>query len=113
MIEDIILKKYVKSELHEEVSVNLFNDESFSSFLKMKVLARTGLIDEYKGLTKSIQTLLEIRNIIAHSKYRPTVQTVEILHKGKVKDLQSLKQKFDEIFKEVMEKLKKVSSDLK
>jgi hypothetical protein len=113
ILEEIILKKYVKPELHEEVSINLFNDESFSSFLKMKVLARSSLIDEYDGLTKKIQTLLEIRNIIAHSKYRPTVQTVEILHKGKVKDLQSLKQNFDEIFKEVIEKLEKVSSNLK
>jgi hypothetical protein len=108
MVEKIILKRYIKDEFHDELSVNMFNDEGFSSFLKMKVLVRSGLISEYNGLSKNIQTLLEIRNIIAHSKYRPTVQTVEILHKEEVKDLQTLKQKFDETFKEVMGNLEKV-----
>ena len=108
MLEKIILKRYIKDEFHEELSMNMFNDEGFSSFLKMKVIVRSGLMGEYEGLSKNIQTLLEIRNIIAHSKYRPTVQTVKILHKDEVKDLQTLKQKFDEIFKEVMGKLDKV-----
>jgi len=110
LMEEIILKKYVKEEFHDEVTINMLNDEGFSSFLKLKVLIRSGLIDELK---KNVETLLGIRNIIAHSKYRPTVQTVEILHKDKIKDLTTLKQKFDEIFTDVMEKLEKVSSNIK
>lgn len=107
LLEAIILKKYVKEELHDEFTLNMLNDESCSTFLKYKVVARSGLLDKHEGLKKNIQTLLEIRNIIAHSKYQPTVQTVEILHENKIKDIQSLKKEFDSIFKDTMEKLQK------
>lgn len=108
ILEEIILKKYVKTELFDEFTNNMLNDESCSSFLKYKVVARSGLLDKHVGLKKNIQTLLEIRNIIAHSKYQPTVQTVEILHKNKVKDIQSLKKEFDSIFEDTMKKLEEV-----
>ena len=107
LLEAIILKKYVKEELHDEFTLNMLNDESCSTFLKYKVVARSGLLDKHEGLKKNIQTLLEIRNIIAHSKYQPTVQTVEILHENKIKDIQSLKKEFDSIFEDTMEKLQK------
>lgn len=107
LLEAIILKKYVKEELQDEFTLNMLNDESCSTFLKYKVVARSGLLDKHEGLKKNVQTLLEIRNIIAHSKYQPTVQTVEILHKNKIKDIQSLKKEFDSIFEDTMEKLQK------
>ena len=112
ILEEIILKKYVKEESYDEFTANMLNDESCSSFLKYKVLARSGLLDKHEGLKKNIQTLLEIRNIIAHSKYQPTVQTVEILHKNQVKDIQSLKKEFDSIFEDTIKKLEEVLSSL-
>jgi len=113
LLEAIILKKYIKEELFDEFTTNMLNDESCSSFLKYKVVARSGLLDKHKGLKKNIQTLLEIRNIIAHSKYQPTVQTVEILHKNKVKDIQSLKKEFDSIFEETMKQLQEILDSIK
>ena len=108
ILEEIILKRYVKNELFDEFTNNMLNDESCSSFLKYKFIARSGLLDKHEGLKKNIQTLLEIRNIIAHSKYQPTVQTVEILHKNQVKDIQSLKKEFDSIFENTMKMLEEV-----
>lgn len=105
MLEEIILKKYVKEELFDEFTTNMLNDESCSSSLKYRVVARSGLMDKHEGLKNNIQTLLEIRNIIAHSKYQPTIQTVEVLHKNQVKDIQSLKKEFDSIFLDVIQKL--------
>ncbi|PIO03286.1 hypothetical protein COT48_05470, partial [Candidatus Woesearchaeota archaeon CG08_land_8_20_14_0_20_47_9] len=113
ILEAIILKKYVKEELFDEFTTNMLNDESCSSFLKYKVVARSRLFDKYEGLKKNIQTLLEIRNIIAHSKYQPTVQTVEILHKNEVKDIQSLKKEFDSLFEDTMKKLQEVLDSIK
>jgi len=106
LLENIILKKYVKSELHTEFTINVFGKELFSTYFKYKVITHSGLLD--KELNKNIQNLIEIRNIIAHSKYIPTVETVQILHKTGVKDIQSLKREFDLIFYDTMDKLEEV-----
>lgn len=110
ILEEIIVKKYVKPELQDEFIRNMLNDEGCSSFLKMKVVFRSGLLD--KGLKTNIQTLLETRNIVAHSKYIPTVQTVVILQKDKIADLQTLKNKFDLIFRDSMNKLNEISRNI-
>ena len=110
VLEEIILRKYVKNGLHDEFTQNMLNDESCSSFLKYKVVARSGLIDQ--EVKKNIQILIEIRNIIVHSKYRPTIQTIEILHKEGVKDIQTLKNQFDSIFGYTITKLEEVLKTL-
>ncbi|MFH0875025.1 MAG: hypothetical protein V1859_03745 [archaeon] len=111
-IEEILLKRYIIKERHVEISNNLFNDEGCSSFLKLKVLNRSGLIEEYDGLKKKIQTLYEIRNLVAHSKYFPTVETVQLLHKDGIKDIQTMKKTFYELFGEVIPILEAVSKKL-
>ena len=108
VFEEIILKKFVKEDFQEEFKTNMLSDENCSTGLKMKVVFRTGLLNKYAKLKDNIITLIEIRNTIAHSKYRPTVQTVEVLHKKQVSDIKTLKSTFDTMFKETISKLNEI-----
>jgi hypothetical protein len=110
-LKGIILKKYIKDEVLDEFSENMLDDEACSIFLKYKVLVHSGLLE--KDLRRNVQTLIEIRNTLAHSKYRPTIETIQVLHKRKVKDISSLKQEFDSIFEHTMKQLEEICRTLR
>ena len=109
LLEEIILERYVKEDLRDEFSRNLLNSESCSTAFKMKIVNRSGLLNDTPGLKTNLQTLIEIRNTVAHSKYRPTIQTVEVLHKKKISNLKSLKDEFDKIYADTIKKLEGLS----
>lgn len=113
LMEEIILELFVKENKKEDFSKIILTDENFSSGFKKKILDKSGLLKKEKNLSKKIQILLEIRNSVAHSKYRPNAQTVEILYKKKITDIFDLEKVFQEIFKEVIEKLNKISKEIK
>lgn len=108
LMEEIIVNLFIRDEKKEDFIEFVLNDEGFSSFFKKKILDRSGLLREHKNLSKNIGTLIEIRNTLAHSKYRPSVETVTVLHQKKIKDINDLKKEFDNIFKEVIGKLKEI-----
>ncbi|WP_370574385.1 hypothetical protein [Methanomethylovorans sp.] len=112
IIEEMILKKYVKTELHDEFRAYVLNQNSCSSSFKYEIVNMSGLLD--KNLKEDILRLFEIRDMAAHFKYKPTVDTVEIfrLHKNETKNIQSLKKEFDSIFKNTMTKMKEVLRDI-
>jgi hypothetical protein len=110
ILDEIIMEKYIKSDLMGDFENFALSDESFSIFLKFKIVARTIPLD--KKMKNNIQTLIETRNILAHSKYVPTIDTVKIFHKNGVKDISSLKTEFDKIFFEVKKTLQEISNNL-
>lgn len=110
IIEEIILKKYIKKEYTEEFSENFLNHRDCTSFLKREFLKKSGLFDQYPSLKTNIETLYSIRNSLAHSKYKLTVETVILLHKKKLTDIISLKKIFDGIYMDTFNKLDEILS---
>ena len=111
LLEFIIATKYVMPDLEDEFITKALNDRGFSSKLKFDIVRKSGLLDGLE-ITNKIEALYTIRNVMAHKRYHPTVEAVMVFHKEKMTSLQSLKDRFDEIYKEVKEKLEALLEDL-
>ena len=128
ILEEVLLKKYIKEELRDEFRKNMLNDESFSSHLKYKVVKGSGLLDEYdkknnlkkgeKRLATQINELLTWRNIFAHCKhdFAESSFDIELAYKlngkDKVSDIKELKINFDFLYKDTMSKLEDILKNL-
>ena len=111
VIEELIMQRYVVKERQEEFDSN-FGDEAFSTMLKLKILIRSGLLDKHDDLKKNLHTIVEIRNMVLHCKYRPTTTTVQILHKGNVKDVNTLNVEFKKLYDMCTKGLEQVSKEV-
>lgn len=114
VLEEILLEIYVKKGMHNDFRKTLFREEGFSIYLKYKLVKKSGKLD--KNTASSIETLIRMRNIFAHSKFTISAEAVQLFYKwdGKntIKDIKTFKEKFDELFKDTINELYKVLEDI-
>lgn len=113
-LSEIILNYYITPEKRDSFLEDVLLDRNFPLSLKKDIVDRTGLLDKQGKLKENIEFLITTRNLVAHSRYKPTIEEVLIFNikKEVPQTIQDLKNKFDEIFEKVMKSLDKILEDL-
>ncbi len=101
----ILIYNFIKEKQGDFFLKNALYDESFNVGLKIKIIARSGLLNKYKIINK-LKRMFEIRNMIAHDTLQKNHEVRTRKEKLKLRDLY---EEFSPKFREVFEVLYKIS----
>ena len=120
ILEEIIIKLYIKEEMTDKFGRNMLDHSSCTSELKFHVVNESGLLKPYTGLRNRIEKLYTVRNIVSHSRHVSLGKDVRLLCQRETEDgtkfglvgIKEFKEAFDTVYEKTITELRNISKSL-